>query len=175
LTTFLSAFFSLAWLLLSLTTEIHPSSATYTNTAWAPKSAKIRRPRVPANANPADMPRACPPFVVAGLTRLVDGGVFELSAVEETVMGVVIDAATDEGLVILLEDAWKRDDEAAGTMRGAEEVGNAEACACQNSISASQQDHIAIPAQFSKLVSPEYRVDGLPISWPCSNQALEIM
>jgi hypothetical protein len=68
------------------------------------------------------------------------GGVFELGAVEEAVMGVVIDATTDEVLVLLLEDTRKRDDEAAGTMLDTDvlreakveasiaEVGNAEAC-----------------------------------------------
>jgi hypothetical protein len=157
LLTFPSAFFSLARLLLSLTMEVHPSSATYMNTAWATKVAKIRRPRVLANANSADAPRACPLFVFAGL-----------GAVEETVMGVVIDATTDEILVMLLEDAWKIDDEAAGTMldtdvlgegemevsiASAAEVGNAEACACQDSFSACNRDHLAIPAQFSKRVS----------------------
>jgi len=55
-------------------------------------------------------------------------------------MGVVTDATTDEGLVMLLEDTRKRDDEAAGTMLDTDvlregeveasiaEVGNAEAC-----------------------------------------------
>ena len=139
----------------SLTTEIHPSSATYTNTAWATNSVKIRRPRVPANTNSADAPRACPSFVVAG-------------AVEETVMGVVIDAATDEVLVMLLEDAWKRDDEAAGTMldtdvlredevavsiASAEEVGNAEACACQNFLSACNKTILQSLLNFQSRVS----------------------
>ena len=176
--------------MLSLTTKVHPSSATYTNTAWATKSAKIRRPRVLADTNSADAPRACPSFVVAGLTRLVDGGVFELGAVEETVMGVVIDATTDEVLVMLLEDAWKRDDEAAGTMldtdvlredkvempiAGAEEVGNAEACACQNSLSACNRTILQSLLNFQSGFHQKYRVDGLPISWSCSNQALKIM
>ena len=151
---------------------------------------KIRRPRVPANANSADVPRACPSFVVAGLTRLVDGGVFEPGAVEETVMGVVIDATTDEVLVMPLEDAWKRDDEAAGTMldtdvlredemetpiAGAKEVGNAEACACQNSLSACNRTILQSLLNFQSVFHQKYRVDDLPISWVLQQPSIGIM